>query len=120
MPLPEFTTTTNEKVTGFRRIAFQIPEIGFSIPGRSFEDAFILANATLFNLQGASDEDKALAAYDKASEIEKTNFALEYALDKTSWNVPHYIKEGLKWLSEKPVEQVAATTIMNADLNKCD
>ena len=37
-----------EKINGFRCIAYQIPENGGKIIGRSFEDAFIIANPKLF------------------------------------------------------------------------
>ncbi len=91
-----------EKISGFRRIAYQIPEKEATACARSFEDAFILANLALFGLAGFHATELEEKAYEKAQGIEKTNFALEYALDQTTWQVPLYIKEGLLWLSEKP------------------
>lgn len=93
--------TSQEKIITKRRIAYQIPENLNTIPcGRSFEDAFILANKGLFNITGRG---RALErrAYKEASKYDKkkTDFALKYALDNTAWQVPRYIKEGLQWLA---------------------
>jgi hypothetical protein len=65
--------------------------------GRSFEDAFILANPALFEL-GSGDQ--ATLAYDLAADQKKSTFALEHAIEKTEWNVPRYIAEGLRWLAQ--------------------
>ncbi len=92
--------TDSEKVINLRRIAYQVPEEYLSVFGRSFEDAFMLANLSIFNIEGETDIKKVDAAYKKAQKVEKTNFALKYALDITSWQVPRYIKEGLLWLAE--------------------
>lgn len=97
--------TSVEKIVDSRRIAYQVPEKGKIAVGRSFEDAFILANRTLFNLDSECDESIAEnIAFDRANTIgnaSKANFAIEYAIDKTDWNVPEYITEGLLWLSEE-------------------
>lgn len=89
--------TAAEKTSGMRRIAFQIPETQGGPCGRSFEDAFILANPARFPL---GDSDPALAAYALASDQKKSTFALEHAIEHTDWNVPRYISEGLRWLAE--------------------
>lgn len=89
--------TAAEKITGIRRIAFQIPEAPGGPCGRSFEDAFILANPARFPLD---DDDKALAAYELASDQKKSAFALGHAIEHTDWNVPKYIAEGLRWLAQ--------------------
>ncbi len=92
-----------EKTAGIRRIAFQIPEAAGGPCGRSFEDAFILANPARFPLDG----DPALAAYVLAGDQKKSTFALEHAIEHTDWYVPQYIAEGLRWLAEgnpAPVE----------------
>ena len=94
--------TAAQKISGFRRIAFQIPEPGKKYGGRSFEDAFILANPALFSITGKDDADLASNAYKESLGIEKTNFALKYALDAPGWIAPLYIREGLEWLSEQP------------------
>ncbi len=93
-----------DKIKKIRRLAFQIPEDSNSPCARSFEDAFILANPKLFEVQGSTKEDKENDAWDKAQDIQhqKTDFALEYAIHKTNWDIPLYIKEGLLWLSQNP------------------
>jgi len=109
--------TAAEKTTGIRRIAFQIPEAQGGPCGRSFEDAFILANPARFPL---GDGDHALAAYMLASDQKKSTFALEHAIEHTEWNVPRYIAEGLRWLAEgnpapaEPVPQVAVEIVADA------
>ena len=93
----------DEKTTGKRRLAFQVPENSSEACGRSFEDAFILANQTLFDLDGGDDSSLEQSAFEKAKKIgdsSKANFAIEYAIEKPDWNVPKYIKEGLIWLSD--------------------
>lgn len=94
--------TSEEKISGCRRIAYQIPEKSIKACARSFEDAFILANTELFGLIGESDDEIALNAYEMAKSIEKTNFALKYGIDEVNWNPPLYIVEGLEWLSHHP------------------
>jgi predicted ATP-dependent endonuclease of OLD family len=91
----------DEKVSGFRRIAYQIPEKKGGNCGRSFEDAFILANAGFFELSQLTDKELEKAVFEKAQTVGKTskaNFAIEYSVDKTDWIVPNYICEGLEWL----------------------
>jgi putative ATP-dependent endonuclease of the OLD family len=103
-------TPAEEKTTPIRRLAFQIPETEGAPCGRSFEDAFVLANPTLFDHNG--EDDNEAAAWDIAQKIKnkKADFALEYAIDKTDWTVPLYISEGLKWLAvggRGPVADIA-------------
>jgi putative ATP-dependent endonuclease of OLD family len=107
LTLNDIVAKNNEhKTKAFRRIAFQVPEENRTACGRSFEDAFILANRALFSLDGEQDEIKTeKAAYDEAEkigDISKTNFAIEYAVEKTDWRVPKYIREGLIWLVNNP------------------
>lgn len=94
--------TPLQKIINKRRIAYQIPEVTNTIPcGRSFEEAFILANKSLFSIsgRGCALEKR---VYDKAAEYSdnKSDFALKYAINNVVWNVPRYIKEGLYWLGE--------------------
>lgn len=96
-PVTLLGKTDAEKTAGIRRIAFQIPEVQGGPCGRSFEDAFILANPTHFTL---GEDDKATAAYLLAGDQKKSTFALEHAIEQTNWNVPLYISEGLRWLAE--------------------
>lgn len=104
--------TVPEKIKGTRRIAFQIPETGRSACGRSFEDAFILANRELFDINKLDESVAEEDAYQEAEKIKKTNFALEYAIHKTKWEVPQYIKEGLIWLSENSLEKKGDSLIV--------
>ncbi len=87
-----------EKTFGnIRRLAYQVPEKEGEPCGRSFEHAFILANPDLFELSEVSE----MKVCEKAESVKKkTDFALEYAIQKIVWNVPRYIKEGLCWLRE--------------------
>ncbi|MDX6187781.1 AAA family ATPase [Flavobacterium sp. Fl-318] len=95
--------TPNEKVSGSRRIAYQIPEDGLDGCGRSFEEALILANRELFAVTGYSVAEIEKFADDNAPDNKnKSAFALEYGLEKTDWKAPKYIVEGLQWLALKP------------------
>ncbi|MBY3064477.1 AAA family ATPase [Rhizobium laguerreae] len=89
--------TEAEKTTSGRRLSFQVPEADGGPCGRSFEDAFILANPIRFPL---GDGDRALAAYALAGDQKKSTFALEHAIEHTDWIVPRYISEGLRWLAQ--------------------
>jgi hypothetical protein len=91
--------TPDQKTVGIRRIAFQIPEEDAGPCGRSFEDAFILANPQKFIL---GPGDQAALAYALAAEQKKSTFALDHAIVDTEWNVPRYIREGLRWLAQGP------------------
>lgn len=97
-----------DKINGFRRIAYQIPEDGRKIIGRSFEDAFILANPILFDVDNADETILEATVYNKAAEYKnkKTDFAIQYAFTDAAWIIPKYIKEGLGWLSENMNEVI--------------
>jgi len=91
------------KISGCRRLAFQVDEYEVGLCGRSFEDAFILANVSLFELKDLKGLDLENAVFKRAKEIgkdSKANFAIEYAIEKTDWVVPKYICEGLEWLDK--------------------
>ncbi|EGX6955756.1 AAA family ATPase [Aeromonas hydrophila] len=91
------------KMSGSRCIAFQVNENENGLCGRSFEDAFILANINLFGLDGLHGDELEQAVFDKAKEIgneSKANFAIEFAVEKTDWVVPKYIRDGLEWLDK--------------------
>lgn len=93
----------NDKTKGCRRIAYQISEEKGKIIGRSFEDAFILANTELFELKDLEAGDLEKEVYEKAKTIgsaSKANFAIEYTVDKTEWEIPKYIRDGLVWLDK--------------------
>lgn len=82
-----------------RYLAFQVSEDVNGPCGRSFEEAFILANPEIFGLDMSNDlgrveeESAALAGSEK-----KSDFALRFAVEQTAWRTPRYIDDGLKWL----------------------
>lgn len=97
-----------DKITNTRRLAFQVPHSDGDACGRSFEDAFMLANPDIFNITGATPQEREDQAWKAAENVDKTDFALEYAIEKTGWIVPRYIEEGLKWLAQNPDNAPAA------------
>jgi hypothetical protein len=108
-----------DKIVKNRRLAFQIPHSEGDACGRSFEDAFMLANPALFVITGGTAAQREDQAWNAAEKVNKTDFALEYAIRKTTWITPRYIEEGLRWLAQNPgnasateatQEQVATTT----------
>lgn len=90
---------STEKTKGNLRLAFQIPHVGKDACGRSFEDAFLLANPDKFGITGKDPNEREARSWALAAEINKTDFALEYAIEKTDWITPRYIEEGLRWLA---------------------
>jgi len=91
-----------DKISNFRRIAFEIPEDENTACGRSFEDAFIIANKNMFGLPTKTNNELEDIAFDKADDYSKSkaNYAIEIALSLTDWKTPKYIEEGLIWLSK--------------------
>lgn len=106
--------TSEDKQSGYRRIAYQIPEAEKStVCARSYEDALILANPDRFEFP--KEQDEASEAWEIAQALAKTDTALRFAIREKDWVVPRYILEGLKWLSEPPpppevppIEDIAA------------
>ena len=98
------------KVKELRRIAFQRPEADGGPCGRTFEDAFMLANPAMFGIEGATPDHQALCAWDKLDRIKKSKFALKYAIDETGWVAPGYILDGLRWLAGVGVSDADAAT----------
>jgi len=84
---------------GHRRLAFQIPHVDKDACGRSFEDAFLLANPDKFGITGKDPNEREAQSWDSAVEIDKTDFALHHAIVDTDWITPRYIEEGLRWLA---------------------
>jgi putative ATP-dependent endonuclease of the OLD family len=101
--------TNDEKICGIRRLSYQVPEIEGDPCGRSFEDAFMLANPNMFELTGITNQDKENQAWEKAKKVKdkKTEFALRYAIEMTTWIIPRYIAEGLNWLIEDKPSEIA-------------
>lgn len=91
----------DERIKGRIRLAHQCREADNGPCGRTFEDAFLLANAKKFEVSGDTPEALAEDARTKAEAIKKSAFALQYAIDDTDWVIPKYINDGLKWLAEK-------------------
>ena len=96
------------KVDNLRRIAFQQPEAPGGPCGRTFEDAFMLANPDMFGIEGATSDEQAQCAWDKLAGIKKSQFALRYAIDETGWNAPRYILDGLRWLASRGIPDAGA------------
>jgi putative ATP-dependent endonuclease of OLD family len=93
--------SAQDKTNNIRQLAYQVPEVAGAPCGRSFEGAFILANMDLLGfgqVPRAEREDKAWSEAERVKK--KSDFALEYAITKTTWVVPKYIAEGLQWLAE--------------------
>lgn len=109
-PKELLTKSDSDKTDGFLRLAYEVPESQGQPCGRSFEGAFILANPTLFSLTTPTEND----AWDKAKEEGKSDFALNFAIMQTTWNVPRYIAEGLRWLAQLnrvPETQAASSAL---------
>ena len=113
-----------EKTKGNRRLAFQIPHTAEDACGRSFESAFMLANPDKFEIIGTTPAQREAQSWDLAKNIDKTDFALEYAINDTDWTTPRYIDECLRWLAVSvatttDAEEIAVTTVKdeeNADV----
>lgn len=88
------------RTKGLLRLAYQCPEAETGPCGRSFEDAFMLANPEIFPLPGPGAEERETQAWEEAKEVKKSRFALELALSDGDWNIPRYIRGGLTWLAE--------------------
>lgn len=92
-----------DKRKGCSRIAYQCPEAPSGPCGRTFEDAFILANAEKFGLAGDDPATLEIAARMKAAEFKKSDFALKYAIEDKDWVAPRYLTEGIAWLAADDV-----------------
>lgn len=106
--------TAADKVSGNVRVTYQVPEQAGMRAGRSFEEAFILANAEALvgatelscSRVFAADDGTMLTAdqvrsdsYEIAARIDsKSDFAFDI-LSLSGWATPSYIDEGLKWLA---------------------
>lgn len=100
MPLNELIAKKDEhKIRGNIRIAFQCSEIEGGPCGRTFEDAFILANKSKFQIIENDPYKLEDMARNKSANYKKSEFALHYAIDDTNWVVPKYIIDGIRWLA---------------------
>lgn len=92
-----------DKVLKGNRIAYQCAEEKDGPCGRTFEDAFILANPKLFGLIEKNPHALELEARSKAEEWKKSEFALKHAIAEKGWVAPVYIVEGIRWLARSDV-----------------
>lgn len=113
-PAALLTKDEASKLKGLKRIAFQRPETDGSPCGRTFEDAFMLANPAIFGIEGATPDDLAQCAWDKLNKIKKSEFALKYAIDETGWTAPGYILDGLRWLAAGGIPHADAAIVQVA------
>jgi hypothetical protein len=113
-PIDLLGVTASAKIIGKRRLTYQQPETNDGPCGRSFEDAFMLANEKLFPFPGPSVEERETQAWDEAKGVKKSEFALQHALSTNDWNVPLYIRDGLVWLADDdvPTPPLAPTTVV--------
>ncbi|ERK71030.1 hypothetical protein N136_02624 [Leifsonia aquatica ATCC 14665] len=90
---------TGAIIKGNRYLAFQVPELGAEACGRTFEDAFVLANPSAegLTLTGDANSDEMLAI-EAVQDAKKSDFALRFAVKETGWQTPRYIQRGLDWL----------------------
>jgi putative ATP-dependent endonuclease of OLD family len=91
--------TEVEKTKDEKRIAYQCSEAAGGPCGRTFEDAFILANPELFGITGDKNDGLEIAARNKAGNFKKSDFALKYAIEETTWTSPKYLVDGIRWLA---------------------
>lgn len=105
-----------DKCKGKNRIAYQCSEADGGPCGRTFEDAFILANAAKFGVTGATREELELAAGAIAGGFKKAEFALTYAITETDWVAPRYLTDGVRWLAaeEAPIADPALALAVEA------
>lgn len=109
--LPELMAAGEaEKTSGRVRVAYQIAEAAGQPCARSFEEAFVYANAAWL----LANKDKLLATGDTfthadaaaltadayAISLPKVDFALDL-LANSGWATPKYIREGLEWLAKQ-------------------
>lgn len=107
--------TDFEMTKGFKRIAYQRPEAEGGPCGRTFEDAFILANPVMFGIEGDTLKCKEQRAWDLVGKLKKSEFALKHAIDETGWTAPGYIFDGLKWLAASDAPGLVSGMVMVAD-----
>ena len=102
-----------DKLRGVRRLAYQVPEAPGRPCGRSFEDAFILANPQLCGLSVSADGATEEGAWDMAAAVAhaKSAFALKYAIEERAWDVPRYIAEGLRWLASADLSGATSSSL---------
>lgn len=114
-PTALLAKSDDEKVKGIKRIAFQRPEAENGPCGRTFEDAFMLANPEVFGMEAGDRDQQERQAWKMVGKIKKSEFALKYAIDETEWTAPGYILDGLAWLAKDEPSVVDPGMAMVAD-----
>lgn len=90
---------TDDIIRGNRYLAFQVPENKDEACGRTFEDAFLLANPSVLGVTPTGDiNHDELCVQEAVDGLKKSKFALRFAVEEDSWNTPRYIQRGLDWL----------------------
>lgn len=99
-----------QKTSGRVRVAYQVPEAAGQPCARSFEEAFVYANAAwlitnkgkLLGTGGMFTHADAAALVADAYNVSlpKVDFALDL-LANEGWVTPMYIREGLEWLAKQ-------------------
>ncbi|MFF5403912.1 ATP-dependent endonuclease [Streptomyces misionensis] len=87
--------------SGSMCLAYQVPEEPGGPCGRTFEDAFALANRGLFGIPTGAAPAEELEQQARSSvetRRSKVDFALDHVLGDHDWQVPKYIRRGLEWL----------------------
>ncbi|SCF73364.1 ATP-dependent endonuclease [Streptomyces sp. Ncost-T10-10d] len=82
-------------------LAYQVPEEPGGPCGRTFEDAFALANRARFGISTGAAPAEELEQQARSSvetRRSKVDFALDHVLGDHDWQVPKYIRRGLEWL----------------------
>jgi putative ATP-dependent endonuclease of OLD family len=128
-PTALLSKSDDEKTKGVKRIAFQRPEAEDGPCGRTFEDAFMLANLEVFGIEAGDRDQQEQQAWEMVGKIKKSEFALKYAIAETEWSAPRYILDGLAWLAASEPTVVdpgmavvsdAAATVPNPDCGQND
>lgn len=102
----------SEKIKGKLRITYQCSEEEGGPCGRTFEDAFILANAAKFSLACSTTEALEIAAREEAGKHKKSDFALAYAISDNEWIPPKYLVDGIRWLAADDVLSLPASLVV--------
>ena len=114
--LVDKNTLKTQRESNNVRVCYQVPEEDGTLVGRSFEEAFILANAEILEEQAsktshASQFRRNKQCYYTAAEIREQSYGIagkvtsksDFAFDilmLDNWKTPKYIEEGLKWLAQ--------------------
>ncbi|EBI9233548.1 ATP-dependent endonuclease [Salmonella enterica] len=109
----------SDKVLKGNRIAYQCAEIENGPCGRTFEDAFILANPKLFGLVEKDANAQEIEARSKAEGWKKSEFALKYSISNTDWISPKYIVDGVRWLASEGMSSPDLALALAKEVSAC-